>query len=150
MPATRWRRYDKLNRWPAGLLAIGDAICSFNPIYAQGMTVAALEALVLQQCLREGADQLQRRYFRAVGKPIGNAWQMATGGDLALPEIVGPRPVPIRIVNRYVRGVQAAARSNALVAQRLARVAGMLDAPNSLLRPEVAVRVAAAGLQRRG
>ena len=149
MPATRWRRYDKMNRWPAGLLVIGDAMCSFNPIYAQGMTVAALESEALQQCLREGPDQLQRRYFRAAAKPIGDAWQLATGGDLSLPEIVGPRPAPVRIANRYVQQVQAAARNDALVAQRLARVVGLLDPPTSLLRPEVAVRVAAAGLRRR-
>ncbi|WP_131536360.1 FAD-dependent oxidoreductase [Mycolicibacterium aromaticivorans] len=58
MPATRWRRYDKMKRWPTGLLAIGDAICSLNPIYAQGMTVAAMEAELLQQCLRQGSGAL--------------------------------------------------------------------------------------------
>ena len=149
MPATRWRRYDKMNRWPQGLLVIGDAMCSFNPIYAQGMTVAALEAECLQQCLRDGSDQLQRRYFRATAKPIGNAWQLATGGDLSLPEISGPRPVPVRVANHYVKRVQAAARTDPFVAQRLARVAGLHDSPNSLLRPAVAARVAAAGLRRR-
>ncbi|WP_232011119.1 FAD-dependent monooxygenase [Mycobacterium shigaense] len=149
MPATRWRRYDKMQRWPRGLLVIGDAMCSFNPIYAQGMTVAALEAQCLQQCLRHGVDQLQRRYFRATAKPIGDAWQLATGGDLSLPEICGPRPVPIRMVNHYVKRVQAAARSDALVAQRLARVAGLMDAPSRLLSPPVASRVAVAALRRR-
>jgi 2-polyprenyl-6-methoxyphenol hydroxylase-like FAD-dependent oxidoreductase len=148
MPATRWRRYDKMNRWPAGLLAIGDAICSFNPIYAQGMTVAALEAQLLQRCLRQGSDQLQRRYFRAIAKPIGNAWQLAIGGDLSLPEIAGPRPAQVRIANRYVSQVQAAARSDAVVAQRLARVAGLIDAPASLLRPKVAARVAVSSVKR--
>jgi 2-polyprenyl-6-methoxyphenol hydroxylase-like FAD-dependent oxidoreductase len=148
MPATRWRRYDKMNRWPAGLLSIGDAICSFNPIYAQGMTVAALEAQLLQRCLRQGSDQLQRRYFRAIAKPIGNAWQLATGGDLSLPEIAGPRPAQVRIANRYVSQVQATARNDAVVAQRLARVAGLIDAPASLLRPKIAARVAASSLKR--
>ena len=85
MPATRWRRYDKMNRWPAGLLVIGDAICSLNPIYGQGMTVAALEAELLQQCLHRATDQLQRRYFRATARPIGNAWQLAPGQTSACP-----------------------------------------------------------------
>jgi 2-polyprenyl-6-methoxyphenol hydroxylase-like FAD-dependent oxidoreductase len=149
MPSTRWRRYDKMRRWPTGLLAIGDAICSFNPIYGQGMTVAALEAKCLQDCLLEGTDHLQRRYFRATAKPIGNAWQLATGGDLSLPEIEGPRPLPVRLVNDYLKHAQAASRSDAIVAHRLTRVAGLIDAPIRLLHPEVAARVAVAGLKRR-
>jgi 2-polyprenyl-6-methoxyphenol hydroxylase-like FAD-dependent oxidoreductase len=149
MPATRWRRYDKMRRWPAGLLAIGDAICSFNPIYGQGMTVAALESKCLQDALVGGTDDLQRRYFRATAKPVGNAWQLATGGDLTLPEIEGPRPLPVRLVNEYLKHAQSASRSDAFVARRLARVAGLVDAPIRLLRPEVAARVALAGLRSR-
>jgi len=89
----RWRRYDKLRRLPDGLLVVGDANCSFNPIYGQGMTVAAMDALVLRDCLRGGAPDLSRRYFAAAAKGIGVAWQMAVGSDLALPEVESARPI---------------------------------------------------------
>jgi 2-polyprenyl-6-methoxyphenol hydroxylase-like FAD-dependent oxidoreductase len=76
---------------PKGLLVVGDAICSFNPIYGQGMTVAALEALVLRECLRRGQRDLPQRFFRASAKQINAAWRTAVGSDLALPEVVGAR-----------------------------------------------------------
>ena len=59
-PSSRWRRYDKARLLPGGLLVVGDAVCSFNPIYGQGMTVAALEALALRNCLSRGTTDLPR------------------------------------------------------------------------------------------
>ena len=149
MPSSQWRRYDKMRRFPAGLLVFGDAICSFNPVYGQGMTVAALEALALQRCLRRGEDGLARRHFQATAKAVGVAWQMATGADLSLPEVEGPRPLPVRIANKYVDRVLAAAESDTVVAEQFAKVFGLIDSPTSLFHPAVIARVAATNLRRR-
>jgi 2-polyprenyl-6-methoxyphenol hydroxylase-like FAD-dependent oxidoreductase len=142
-PSSRWRRYDKMRRFPAGLLVFGDAIASFDPIYGQGMTVAALQALELDRCLRRGSTNLAARYFRAAAKPIGVAWQLAVGGDLTVPEVEGPRPASMRLMNRYVDRVQAAAETDTIIARRFMRVAGFHDSPASLMLPSVLLRVAA-------
>jgi len=149
MPSSQWRRYDKMRRFPAGLLVFGDGICSFNPVYGQGMTVAALEALALQRCLRRGEDGLARRHFQATAKAVGVAWQMATGADLSLPEVEGPRPLPVRIANNYVDRVLAAAESDIVVAEQFARVIAFLDPPTSLFHPALIARVATTNLRRR-
>ena len=148
-PESRWRRYDKMRRFPDGLLVVGDAICSFNPIYGQGMTVAALQAQALRQSLQRGANGLARRYFRAAAKPIGVAWRFAVGGDLNLPEVEGPRPLSLRLTNKYVDRLQTAPESDRFVAEQFTKVVALVDPPTRLLQPQMMIRVAAANLRRR-
>jgi 2-polyprenyl-6-methoxyphenol hydroxylase-like FAD-dependent oxidoreductase len=143
-----WRRYDKLPRVPSGLLVIGDAICSFNPIYGQGMTVAAMDALVLRDCLRDGGTDVSRRYFACAAEGIGVAWQMAVGSDLALPEVKAPRPISVRLPNTYNDWVLSAAESDLRVAEQFWKVLNLVELPRRLLRPAVMVRVALAKLRR--
>jgi 2-polyprenyl-6-methoxyphenol hydroxylase-like FAD-dependent oxidoreductase len=139
-PGSRWRRYDKMRRFPDGLVVLGDAICSFNPIYGQGMTVAALQAHALRDCLRRGTTDLARRYFRAASKPIGVAWQFAVGGDLSLPEVEGRRPLAVRLSNKYVDRLQTVAQSDLAVAEQFTRVVSLLDPPSTLLHPKMLLR----------
>jgi 2-polyprenyl-6-methoxyphenol hydroxylase-like FAD-dependent oxidoreductase len=143
-PSSRWRRYDKMRLLPTGLLVFGDAICSFNPIYGQGMTVAAIQAMTLRRCLQRGETDLARRFFGAAAKPIGLAWRLAVGGDLSLPEAEGKRPLSTRLTQKYVRRVQTAAECDRVVASQFIRVTAFLDPPSSLIRPSVIRRVAAA------
>jgi 2-polyprenyl-6-methoxyphenol hydroxylase-like FAD-dependent oxidoreductase len=139
-PAGVRRRYERLRRFPQQLLVTGDAVCSFNPVYGQGMTVAALEALALRRLLAGGVPQ-PRRYFRDIARLVDVAWDMAVGGDLAFPQVPGPRPMTVRLVNAYLARLQAAAASDASLATAFIRVVGMLDRPETLLRPDRVIRV---------
>jgi 2-polyprenyl-6-methoxyphenol hydroxylase-like FAD-dependent oxidoreductase len=149
MPSSQWRRYDKTARLPDGLLVCGDAICSFNPIYGQGMTVAALEAVALRACLRRGDADLPRRYFRASAKPIGVAWQMVASLDLAFPAVAGRRSSWMRVATRLVDWALTASESDPVVAVRFFRVNSLIDAPIRLLHPAFVCRAAVVTLRRR-
>ncbi|MFI9816783.1 FAD-dependent oxidoreductase [Saccharothrix variisporea] len=140
-PASLRRRYERVRRFPEGLLVFGDAMCSFNPVYGQGMTVAALEAEALRRCLRAGEHDLARRFFRAAAKIIDPVWQLNAGGDLALPEIPGRRPPVTRAVNRYVARLQRVAGHDPVVAKAFVRTIGLLDPPSSMFAPRVLARV---------
>jgi 2-polyprenyl-6-methoxyphenol hydroxylase-like FAD-dependent oxidoreductase len=148
VPSNRWRRYDKMRRIPDGLVVVGDAVCSFNPIYGQGMTVAAIEAIVLRDCLSHGDRDLTRRFFSTSAKKIRLAWQTAVGSDLALPEVEGPRPISMRISNAFLERVLAASETDPVVAGQFMRVIGMVDSPARLLSPPILLRVMRA--KRRG
>jgi 2-polyprenyl-6-methoxyphenol hydroxylase-like FAD-dependent oxidoreductase len=140
-PASVRRRYERLGRLPDGFLVIGDAVCSFNPVYGQGMTVAAVEALTLRSHLERGAEPQPRQFFRDISRVVDAPWAMAVGGDLAFPGVQGHRTVMIRLVNGYLARLHAAAAHDASLATAFIGVAGLVERPESLLRPSIALRV---------
>jgi 2-polyprenyl-6-methoxyphenol hydroxylase-like FAD-dependent oxidoreductase len=140
-PASVRRRYERLAAFPAGLLVIGDGICSFNPIYGQGMTVAATEAMTLRRLLARDGVPAARRYFRAIAAAIDVPWDIAVGADLAFPQVPGKRSAKVRLVNAYLPRLHAAAAHDAVLAAALVRVIGLKDRPEGLLRPDRALRV---------
>ena len=113
------------------------------------MTVSALEAAALRDCLRRGGEDLPRRYLRAAAKSTRVAWQMAAGSDLSFPEVEGRRSLSTRLANRCADWVLTACESDSVTAERFFRVNTFIDPPARLLRPSFISRVATVNLRRR-
>jgi len=142
-PAARRRYYERLRSRPAGYVALGDTICSFNPLYGQGMTVATLEALALRRSLdrhREPSPAMARTYYRAAGKIVETPWRMATGGDFMYPQTSGPKPPGTDLLNWYARRVLLATHVSPEVHRTILDVQHLLASPAALLRPSTVVR----------
>lgn len=145
-PASAWRRYDKMRRFPDGLLAVGDAICSLNPIYGQGMSVAALEALALRDCLARGEGDLARRFFRTSAQHIGRAWSgnrrrgwMLTQGAKSV--AAERHSLSMRFANWCTGKLLLAAEHDIVITEAFFRVLNLVDPPNRMLRPSVLRRL---------
>ena len=115
-PTSVRHHYERLARFPEGYLVCGDALCSFNPVYAQGMSVAALEALTLGQCLHEQARArsltgLSHRFFTHAATVINIPWAMATGADFNYLEVPGKRSLRTHFINWYIGKIHKAARA---------------------------------------
>lgn len=140
-PASVRRRYERMSRLPDGLLVMGDAACIFNPIYAQGMTVAAIHALVLRQHLKGGELPRPRRFFRDLAKVIDAPWDMSAGGDLGFPGVPGRRTLKVRLGNAYLPRLRTAAVHDSTLSNAFLRAAGLVDPPQAIMRPSVISRV---------
>lgn len=140
-PASVRRHYERLTRFPENLLVMGDAVCSFNPVYGQGMTVAALEALALRRQLRLGALPNARRFFQEVGAAVDAPWDFAAGADLGYRGVEGRRTPRIRLANAYVNRLHQGATHDSELTAAFIRAAGLIDTPASLMRPRTLLRV---------
>jgi 2-polyprenyl-6-methoxyphenol hydroxylase-like FAD-dependent oxidoreductase len=152
-PRSLRRHYDALDRFPAGIIPIADAICGFNPIYGQGMTVVALEAQELDRCLADGTEDLAARYFASISPLVDGAWKLATSGDMRFLVPADALPRKVRAITWYMDRLHVAARHDPEVAMAFSKVVHLLEPPASLLTPEMAARVAKGnirlGMQRR-
>jgi 2-polyprenyl-6-methoxyphenol hydroxylase-like FAD-dependent oxidoreductase len=140
-PSSRRHHYERLDRFPGGLLVVGDALASFNPVYAQGMSVAALEALVLHHTLAAGQEDLASRFFDRTAGVVDTAWSLAVGADFGFAETRGPRPRGTTIVNWYLSRLLRRAHTDGTLTDAFVRVLMMERPPTALFRPGVVWRV---------
>jgi hypothetical protein len=145
-PSNLRRRYELMKRFPARFLVIGDAVCSFNPLYGQGMSVATMEALALADCLAgmNSIDRLWRPYAKAMSGALNSPWTIAAGGDLAFSGVTGKRAVGSGAVNWYLDRVHRAASTDRSVCRTFFDVANLLKPASTLFAPAVVARVALA------
>jgi 2-polyprenyl-6-methoxyphenol hydroxylase-like FAD-dependent oxidoreductase len=140
-PGSVRRHYEQASDFPPNYLVVADALCSFNPFYGQGMTVAALEGLALTCLLREDPEDLPRRFFWVAAKLLDNPWNLALTGDMGFPGFQGPKPVALQQASEYMQHYRAAAARDAVLATALVRVINMLDGPQRLAAPDLQARV---------
>ncbi|MER6250123.1 FAD-dependent monooxygenase [Streptomyces sp. NPDC001584] len=137
--ANRRYYYERLGARPDGLVALGDSVATFNPVYAQGMSVAALGALALRDLLAAGSTgDLAHRAQRAIARPVNAAWALATGQDIHFTTTEGKRPkLTDRLLRRYVSRLSRTATGSFRAATALTDVLALQAPPASLVRPGV-------------
>ncbi|WP_276255557.1 NAD(P)/FAD-dependent oxidoreductase [Halomontanus rarus] len=141
-PSSVRRRYEALDRFPDGLIVVGDAIASLNPIYGQGMSVAALEAVQLHHALATTTrDELALRFFERAAKVVDDAWGLAVGSDFEFSQTTGPKPFGTDFVNGYVARLLRKAHTDGRLTDAFVRVVAMENRPTSLFRPDILWRV---------
>lgn len=149
-PASVWRRYDKLRSFPAGLLVMGDAVCSFNPVYGQGMTSAAQQARALRKALADNdVPDLSRAYFRKAARRIAPVWHAKRLNDFAVTPATGWAMWPQRAFNAYTGAYMAAASHDAGLTEAFLRVLQGRDSGFALASPVRAARVIAHSVRGR-
>lgn len=147
LPGSLRRHYEKLRRFPIGYLVLGDAICSFNPVYGQGMTSAAMQAAALDQLLGEGIalPHLWQRFFKAAAAVVDIPWQLAVGEDFRFAETEGQKPAGVDFINRYVNRVHRASHHDPVVYTAFLQVMNLMAPPTSLFHPRILWRVLRGG-----
>lgn len=138
------RDYGRLDRFPGGLVVVGDALASVNPVYGQGLTLAALQANSLAAHLRSGADPGTPAwgYFRRAAVVVDAAWQLSTTADLAQPHVTGPYPPGYRLLRWAGDRLTEASVLDSEVNTTYLNVVNMLEHPRMLTRPAVLLRAA--------
>jgi 2-polyprenyl-6-methoxyphenol hydroxylase-like FAD-dependent oxidoreductase len=147
----RLRHFERAKALPENFLLLGDAVCAFNPVYGQGMTIAALGALTLRNTLREDANLrgLSRRFLKRLGKVNKAPWLLATGEDYRYPQTTGHGAgLMTKFMHRYMNHVLELATESVTVRSVLLRAFSMLVPPTALFHPRIAVRVLLSALIR--
>lgn len=146
----RLRHYERLARFPPGLLVLGDAACAFNPVYGQGMTAAALAAralgAVLEARKRKGVSpdrdpDLWREFQKRLARENQLPWLLATGEDFRFEGTIGKTPGGMTpLMHRYVDAMTRLSTRDRHTREALLGVFSLAAPPSALLHPALLLR----------
>jgi 2-polyprenyl-6-methoxyphenol hydroxylase-like FAD-dependent oxidoreductase len=145
IPKGVWRRFDKMDDFPRGVLPLGEVFTSFNPMYGQGMSLAAGQALSLRQALQQCAERRLQRdlatlYFQGCEDLNAAGWAVMETRDLAYPSTKGERPADLEERWRMGQAIRLLAESDLEVHALSVRVTHLLEPASSLQRPDIVRR----------
>ena len=152
-PASVCRHFDRIEEFPRGLLPLGDAICRFNPVHGQGMSVSAQEACLLRELLRRRAEEtdpldgLASAFFAEAARLIETPWALAAIPDYAVPETEGQRPEDLEQRLAFSEALFQLAAKDAAVHKLLVEVLHLLKPQSVLNDPDLVERVNALAAQ---
>jgi 2-polyprenyl-6-methoxyphenol hydroxylase-like FAD-dependent oxidoreductase len=158
IPRTRMRHYEKMSRWPERFVTLGDAVCTFNPVYGQGMSVGAEGALAMEHCLhdhlrrsRSGSlDGLARYFQQHLAQVLSIPWMLSSGEDSRYPSTQGEgvQDNPLVHVTRwYTDGVIRYAARSPNAYQTLLELIHLGKPFTTLLQPPLVVNALACNIE---
>ncbi len=149
----RLRHFERLARQPEGFVALGDAVCAFNPVYGQGMTVAALGAVILDESLlhqKNGLAGLPRSFQRKLARINETPWQLATASDYQVPATEGKKPNGItKLTYRYFDSLVELLPTTPSASKAFSEVVHMIEPPTALFHPAIVARILLHGFSRK-
>jgi flavin-dependent dehydrogenase len=146
-PISRWRRFDRLDRHPDGVLPLGDALAHVNPLYGQGMTLASAHAMSLHETLAErttsgeGLKGIAQPYFKRVNGFTRTVWQSLEAIEFGYAATKGERPADLDRRTAFSKGLRKLMDQDAEVHGLMFGVSQLLYSPEVLLRPDIVERV---------
>jgi hypothetical protein len=152
IPTSRWLHYERMPRFPERLVVLGDAVCSFNPIFGQGMTTASLGAKLLGELLRArglstpgGLDGVSEQFRRKLPGIIRIPWLMTSIMDMHYPQATGTRPPGVGVMHWFLGRLLEQTSVDTNVYHQFLKVLHMREGLESFLQPGVALPLLAYG-----
>lgn len=133
-------RYEKCKSLPRNFAAVGDSLASFNPIYGQGISIAALAVDVMERELQKGGSW-ERRYFKRIARKLNDPWLVTTSEDFRYPEAKGKRPPGLKVLNWYMGWIHRLTSVDEDIYKNFFRILHFWKRPFVLFRPDIAGKV---------